>query len=65
MAMATETSAMGGDESSVSPYLLRRLRSHHEALRDRLRRQRPRKSEGEFAEAGEAGDGRAAKECKR
>ncbi len=55
--------------SSVSPYLPRRPRSNHEALRDRLRRQGPRGSDevepGESAEDGKTDDVRAAKERKR
>ena len=40
--MATEIRAMGDDESSVSPYLRRPLRSYQEALRDVLQGRRHR-----------------------
>lgn len=37
----TGTSAMTRDDGNVSPYLLRRLRSLQEALRERAKRPRP------------------------
>lgn len=40
--MTGEATVMARRPGSVSPYLLRRLRSYHEALRDRLRRRRQR-----------------------
>ena len=40
--MTTGTPAMTRDDDSVSPYLLRRLRSLQEALRERAKASRPK-----------------------